>query len=57
MRRIVGGILIGPGAYSRILRDYHAGEIDREEAVEKIADAVGSIGMKFMDALTTSDVS
>ncbi len=53
----VSGILIGPGAYSQILRDYHAGMIGREDAVEKIADAVGSIGMMFIDALTTSDVS
>ncbi len=53
----VGGVVIGPGAYSQILRDYHAGKIGREEAVAKIADAVGSIGMKFTDALTTSDVT
>ena len=53
----VGGILIGPGAYSQVLRDYHAEKIGRDDAVEKIAETVGSIGMKFIDALTTSDVS
>jgi myo-inositol catabolism protein IolC len=53
----VGGILIGPGAFSQALRDYDAGKIGREEAVERIADAVGSIGKKFIDALSTSDVS
>ena len=53
----VGGILIGPAAYSQVLRDYHAGEIGREDAVKKIADTVGSIAKKFIDALTTSDVS
>ena len=53
----VSGILIGPGAYARVLRDYHTGKIGREETVEKIANAVGSIGKRFIDALATSDIS
>lgn len=53
----VGGVLIGPGAYAGILRDYQAEKIGRDEAVEQIADTIGSIGKKFIDALATSDVS
>ncbi len=53
----VGGILIGPAAYLKTLRDYEAGKIGRDDAVDRIADAVGEIGKKFIEAMATSDVS
>jgi myo-inositol catabolism protein IolC len=52
----VAGVLIGPGAYYRHLVQFHEGIIEREKAVDVIADHLVDVSEIFENSRTASEV-
>lgn len=51
------GLVIGPAIYAADLRAYHLGEIERDEASDRIAERYNAAYTNYTDALQTSDVA